>query len=449
MKGLLKIFAGCLTWFLLHSGLSAQDCSADFTVSIDGPTATFDGTATGDMPYYSWSFGDGSTSTEEDPVHTYMYDGVYTACFYVLAADSCVATYCNSVEISGAGGIDSTSCAAYFYYSVDAGMVSFTNASELGGAGTAFYFWDLGDGTTSTVEDPTHYYAPGWYTVCLDIITADSCTSSYCMDIYTGGIIDSMDCTASFYYYVDGMTADFTNASDPGVGMITAYSWNFGDGGTAYAEDPTHTYTSTGTYNVCLTIFTSDSCTSTYCTSVFITDGTDTTGIYCNAEFTFVFGATSNSIITTNISDPGMDPSPAYSWDFGDGGTSTAFAPEHTFAADGSYNVCLTIFTDSCTDTYCSVVEVTILGFEELRENKVNIYPNPASDVIYVQTGLTGNFDLSIADLEGRIVQEEHIQSITAENITISIARLQAGLYILRLKDAQGGSVSKKIQILR
>ena len=129
------------------------------------------------------------------------------------------------------------------------------------------------------------------------------------------------------------LTVQFTDGSS---GSITSRSWTFGDGGTSSAQNPSHQYTSTGTYTVSLTV-TGPGGTDTETKTGYITvsetppvadfSGTPTTG---NRPLTVQF--TDNS---TNVT--------SRSWTFGDGGTSTQLNPSHQYSSTGTYTVTLTV----------------------------------------------------------------------------------------------------------
>ena len=112
----------------------------------------------------------------------------------------------------------------------------------------------------------------------------------------------------------------------------------FGDG-SINLQNPSHTYATTGNYQVCLTITGINGCTDTYCSRV------DILGPYCTSNFfsygsnplqaSFVDNSSSSSTIT------------GWAWDFGDGNTSNLQNPVHTYAAGGYFYVCLTISTNS------------------------------------------------------------------------------------------------------
>lgn len=420
-------------FLLLGQSASAQSCSADFNAVIDGPDVTFDGIATGVSPAYVWDFGDGSYAYTENPEHTYDADGWYLVCFYVYGADSCFASQCDTIAITGAGGGDcyayfslgyfgdlisfnnlstpgavesywsfgdgttsvaddpmhayepgtytvcltiygvdsctdeycqtitifgggdTTGCSAYFAFSEAGGMVDFDNLSYTDGF-DASYVWEFGDGTTSLVDNPMHAYDDGIYTACLTMYTDDSCSSTYCATLYIGGGIDTGSCYADFDVDFDGLLADFNNNSMAFGGDIISNYWTFGDGGISGAPNPNHDYATEGVYEVCLTIFTSDSCSSTYCETIYV-GGIIDSG-FCAADFEVDISGTLAEF--TNTSTGGFADITGYSWSFGDGETSIAENPNHNYDFPGTYTVCLTIYTtDSCVSTYCDFVMIS------------------------------------------------------------------------------------------
>lgn len=339
-----------LTLFSFGNKVAAQDCSADFNYMTDGPDAAFNGFATGLSPSYFWSFGDGTYAYTEDPEHTYATNGNYLVCFTVYAADSCTSTYCDSVEITGAAGGD---CNALFTFDVFGATLSFTNLSTPADVSS---FWNFGDGSSSYLDDPSHTFDPGTYNVCLTVFGADSCISEYCQTITIFGGGDSTGCSAYFTFDESDGTVEFTNLSDAD-GFPADYVWEFGDGETSFAVNPTHTYDE-GIYVVCLTIYTADSCSSTYCNTITIGEVIIDSG-FCNANY--VADITGGLAEFTNTSTTGGADILTYFWDFGDGSISTLENPNHGYSISGMYNVCLSISTtDSCESMYCHMYSITL-----------------------------------------------------------------------------------------
>jgi len=170
---------------------SPDGCTYDFTSFVNTNSST---TVVG----YSWTFGDGYSSTDANPTHTYNGSGVYTVCLTVYAindrGECCQTTICREIEVQ----CFPEECKAIFREIVPSSPINpigscevrleaildFVNRPVVG------YFWDFGDGTTgtSTSNSINHNFpGSGTYTVCVTIILAsgpdECCTFTYCQDI--------------------------------------------------------------------------------------------------------------------------------------------------------------------------------------------------------------------------------------------------------------------------
>jgi serine protease len=168
------------------------------------------------------------------------------------------------------------------------------------------------------------------------------------------------------------LTVVFTDAS---TNNPTSWSWTFGDGGTSTAQNPSHTYTAAGTYTVTLTAtnaYGSDSETKTNYITVTnpptdppVADfsGTPTSG---SAPLTVVF------------TDASTNNPTSWSWTFGDGGTSTAQNPSHTYTAAGTYTVSLTATNayGSDTETKTGYITVTAASCDDFSDGNYTGWGN-------------------------------------------------------------------------
>ncbi len=330
-------------------------CEADFDYTVDGLTVHFTNASVsgpGDIISYEWSFGDAGSSTFDNPTHTYAVEGTYNVCLEIITADGCVDVICYTVTLGGGVG----ECEADFEFITD-GLNAMFNDNSIASGDIISWSWDFGDGSTSTLENPTHIYdILGTYTVCLIITTNDGCISDICKSVSVG--IAGGDCSATFDFEVDGETIHFFSTTDPGPGDVIEYSWDFGDGTFGDGENPVHTYTEPGVYEVCLTVHFAGGCIAVFCTEVLIAGDAD-----CTAMFEII-GTDSADIHFFGTVDPEPDEV-TYTWTFGDGSSFTetiaggASDPWHEYAEPGIYVVCLVIETGGgCIDEYCQEIVV-------------------------------------------------------------------------------------------
>jgi len=234
--------------------------------------------------------------------------------------------------------------AVYSYHFIDQSVGNITN-----------WNWNFGDGQFSILQNPSHVYSqPGMYMVCLNIQSADSTCFSYTCDTIVVG--NTPPCNAEFSYFhfqTDPMTIHFTNASVGGNGVNL---WYFGDGASSTEENPIHTYQQTGQYFVGLSI--GDSASGCFDYTYELIQVGDSVAEPCQAAFTAF--PDSNALYSYHFIDQSTGNIISRLWDFGDGATSTEQNPMHTYQANGTYNVCLTIHgADSiCSDIFCDSVYV-------------------------------------------------------------------------------------------
>src|SRR5204862_5108307 len=138
--------------------------------------------------------------------------------------------------------------------------------------------------------------------------------------------------TANFTSSCSALNCNFTSTSSDPDGTIASYSWTFGDGFTSIAQNPSHSYRTTGSYSVTLQVTDNQGAQSPVTTkTVNVTAANQAP----TANFTFSCSAL-NCDYTSARSDPGGTIA-SYSWAYGDGFTSTAQNPSHSYGATGSY----------------------------------------------------------------------------------------------------------------
>jgi gliding motility-associated-like protein len=307
---------------------------------------------------YSWDFGDGKTSTDQDPVHNFNV-GSYTVTLVATSASGCSDTFKTgpikvtpgfTASFSG----DSVLCQHPY-------TANFKNTS---GSAYTVVSWDFGDNKTSSAANPTHIYPDtgGYYSVTLTVTDGNGCYES----VKKTNFIHAQATSAAIgYSNFEGCAPfifNFTNNSSS-IDPIISYLWDFGDKTTSTAANPAnHTYTDTGSFILSLKIKTQLGCTSA--ASVKINSGS-----HPKADFsaTPLGGCLNNlrHVHFTNLTNVASATIKAdrYAWDFGDGEYSYDISPTHRYhAKPGKYTVKLTAYNKGCADTLIKKNLIIISG---------------------------------------------------------------------------------------
>lgn len=281
---------------------------------------------------YTWNFGDGNFSSQISDPHYYSTAGTYNVLLSIITPH-CVDDTTITVTVSAGPVVAFTPDATTFCGNQN---VTFTNNTT----GSPTYIWNFGDGTpVSNAVSPTHQYnLPGTYTVSL-IAVQGSCSDT----LIQNSLINVYASPLSAFSTGDVCLYDsvhFQNNSTMSGGVITSYNWNFDDGFTSTAVSPAHFYSAPGNYNVTL------SAISANCTD----DTTITVKVnpLPVADFASATIRACDSV-TVNFNNTTTGAS-SYSWNFGDGNTSSISSPSHLYAVEGTYSVLLTATSpDGCS----------------------------------------------------------------------------------------------------
>lgn len=247
------------------------DCDADFEFSYVPTTpihVQFTDISTGDPTSWFWDFGDGNTSTEQNPVHPYPKPGLYEVCLIIehdVPPNYCSDTICKMVEIP-----DTVACEAIYSYSIDPLFPLEVTFFDHSVGNITNWEWNFGDGTTSLEQNPIHIFPdPGEFLVCLNVYNADSMESCFHFICEIIDIPDTMTCIAEFAIVADSSSMVMNHFSfyDQSNGYPDNWFWEFGDGSFSTEQHPTHEYTEPGLYEVCLNSWNSSflNCNDTRC----------------------------------------------------------------------------------------------------------------------------------------------------------------------------------------
>lgn len=308
-------------------------------------TIQFQNTTTGGASYL-WKFGDGTTSTEANPAHTYTKAGFYDVTLIAFNSNGCADTLVSKKYVQlGPPKIDNITGGPFS--NCTGANINFA-ASISSGETIAGYKWDFGDGSaTSASATPTHSYTGvGTYNITLIVTTSSGCTAT---STFNNKVKIGNKPTVSFNATpTDACASQTIQFNDNSTGNITDWLWNFGDNATSNLKSPTHLYTDTGRFNVSLTVG-SNGCSSTMQLPGYI---------HVNAPIAlFSYKYTCGSRLTRSFTDKSIGAQ-TWAWDFGDGATSSTPNPSHTYAQNGTYYVSLTITHSACTSTITDTLVV-------------------------------------------------------------------------------------------
>ncbi|MBL0145576.1 MAG: PKD domain-containing protein [Chitinophagaceae bacterium] len=287
---------------------------------------------------WQWDFGDGNLSTQQNPSHTYNSVGLFNITLNVTNNFGCFATLIRPQYINATTPVHAdftntqpTNCSL-------PSLINFQNLST--GSGTLNYLWNFGDGNTSTQQNPSHNYTTaGSYTVTLIVTNNFGCTDTLIKPnaVVIGSIQPSF--TGPSTVCVNNV-ANFINTTLP---IPASAVWYFGDGGTATTVNASHIYTAAGFYTVKM-IAGLGNCIDSISLPIQILDKP-------TADFIGNPLSSCSAPLTVNFTNQSLNGN-TFLWNFGDGNTSTAASPSHTYIANGAYTVML-ITTNNlgCSDT--------------------------------------------------------------------------------------------------
>ena len=328
----------------------------------------------GGAPIWGWNFGDGNTSSAQDPTNTYTstVTSSYNVTLTATTTNGCVDNVVKTVTVNPLPTATFTPVNACINANV-----ALNNTSSIAlPDNIANYAWTFGAGSapaTSTVQNPPtlSYNSSGIKSITLFITANTTCTATITqtVEVYAQPVAN-FSATA----VCQGIATAYTDLSSP-TGSITAWSWDFTNNGVAdnSTNAPTNIFVTSGTFTTSLIVTDNHSCKDTIKLPIEVWGHTI-------PNFTpdkVCFGTSS---VFTNLTDETSNPNvglgTTYSWDFADGNASTLFSPSHTYVLGGNgnatYNVTLTATSlHNCVDNIVKTVSVFAIPTASFTSNEV------------------------------------------------------------------------------
>ncbi len=340
---------------------------------------------------YSWDFADGTKSTSVNPIKKYTTDGGYTIKLKVTGTNICADSTSRYISIRPQPPVNISSSSPY-------GCLNGTSLQASSGFST--YYWNTGQ-SNSTI----YAFSAGTYSV--NATTNYGCVSTNTIDLIEHpGIQITTDNGLILCKPTDRITLQATSG-------FSNYAWNTGSSNRFTTVGSAGTYTVTAYDGACQIT-----------NSISIQDGT-----FINPSIIYTPIAP-----MTCVFSPKSTLGEYYSWSLGDGKVSIEKNPEHTYAKEGSYIVCLDIMNKcKVRNSFCGTLSVpfTVSSSIELKKSELNIYPNPGNGIYWIDLPNLGTAaSISVTDMKGAVVFYKETFDVQ-EPIRIDCAN---GMYIVKVQ---------------
>jgi len=427
-----------------------------------------------------WDFGDGTQSTQQSPIHTFTGNGIYLVCHTLFNNNGCQDTECYNITVNDSSN---TGCQAYFYANPVNNSndlnIQFTDYSTSGepNNGIIGWTWSFGDGSSSTLQNPTHDYATGGsYVVCLTVWNNSGCQSTYCDSLVVGGgnnpniisgtVYTSVNTTASVAY-VFLLRFDYPNSELVPAGAEVTNNGNY-----------VFSNVANGDYVVKAALTPNDPLYAvripTYHTAALLWNFGDVISINNNSYTTgdiYMIAASNNggpgfiggsvdwadtlraaadfsgatvilqTIAGDNIAYTTADTDGNYSFNNLAYGTYKLYADFPGYSGDPTF-VTLTPIADSVNNAQILLGPATITSVEETSAiDGVTVFPNPTTDnaTLMVETSKTAQLNLTIVNMVGQVVDSQTVNAFTGKNmVQLNTNGLAQGVYTIVLRDSKG-----------
>ncbi|MGN6195339.1 MAG: PKD domain-containing protein [Ginsengibacter sp.] len=307
-----------------------------YSLQCGNPSVTFSDSTTltgSTIQGWLWNFGDGTTSTLQNPVHTFNGYGNYVVKLSVTSNGNCngtdIATTTLPIEAKPVADYsDSKTCVNT--------PANFTDLSSIAFGSINTWYWDFGDGTNSISRNPSKIYAlAGPYDVKLVVKSASGCISDTVSKVILAGDIPSAVFSVTDTCF--GTSTKFAANANLKSGSIAGWWWNFGNGNYATVQNVSDSFANPGKYFVQMVATANTGCQSDTVSRIV------TIGSKPVPDFLFTGECGQPNVSFIDQSKNKNEAITKWHWNFGDGSHADLQNPAYTYRNFGTYNVALVV----------------------------------------------------------------------------------------------------------
>lgn len=418
---------------------------ADFAVNKDtayvSEQVIFADLSAGYPNQWKWYFGDGDSSTLQNPVHVYDQPGnfdVTLIAYNLHGSDTITKTNVVNVIMPPLPVVDFVATPTTVH---EGNPVYFTDQSQYFPLSWKWYF---GDGDSSNLQNPAHIYnTPGVYSVKLVADNISGRDSVIKTDFIT---VTPAPPTADFDAYplivYPGDTVFFVDQSTQ---TATEWFWDFGDGDTSTAQNPVHIYTESGAYTVTLTASNINGSTNiSRPFYIYVIPLPPLPMAYFTASPSTILSGENVEFFDFSTSNPEK-----WEWTF-PGGTPNSSTSKHpgqiTYNDPGHFDVMLVVSNVTGSDTMIreNYIVVGSIGIENINGKNSYVYPVPASDKIYVSSEYQIK-SIKLYDINGRVLRQWNTENSLYQQKELDVTSIPDGIYLLNVETNKGQAVHKVV----
>lgn len=413
----------------------SEDSVNSYKISFNNQSSNL---PVGTQSYMIWNFGDGTSSSETNPVHIYRNAGTYAVCLRIISGNNCNKTYCDSVTV------DSGGC-----YIVSNFNKFNTNSSSLTASfrpstidSSWSYSWSFGDGSSSNMITPAHTYAySDSFNVCLTVSKGANCTNTTCKWIFVNPPINCDSIKLSFSAIRNNNSYDRYSLRASSNYQLLSQSWTIlniakGTTDTINAFNPSYQFRDTGSFRICLKGTFKDSCVKSICKTIFVSP------FPCdsvNLGISFQRDRYSSNKYYFRMASNYYTANQTWIFSKFNGNRSDTIRwsnPYYYFQDTGLYNVCLRAkYNDSCIKETCDSIYVSQLSSAP-NTCYLQLFPNPATSYINMTVYLNQPqyMNVSIYNSMNILVRQKSVYGQSGQNyISEFIGNMMPGMYYVRV----------------